>query len=97
MDEIEVLSSVYKRHGGKKNRRNQVAKIRKVFEYAKIEHQIKSVHQLGSKQIVSFYKANEKLSEKTMYAYWLALKELYNWLNRSGEPPKPKEIQEAKS
>lgn len=89
-DEIEVLSRRYKAHGGKKNRKQQVKKIRRVYEFAKNKFKTRSVYELGWKQIVDFYRANQHLSERTLYAYWLALKQLYKWMERQGEPPKPR-------
>lgn len=88
-DEIDSMASLYKRHGGKKNRSEQVAKIRRVLSHAKNKYQTKSVHEMGARQIISFWKENRSLSDRTLYAYWLALRELYSWLNRTGTPPKP--------
>ncbi|QCU89777.1 hypothetical protein [Thiomicrorhabdus sediminis] len=88
-DEIEILSKRYKSHGGKKNRRQQVKKIRRVFEFAKANHKTRSVYELGRKQIIDFYRHNRDLSDKTLYAYWLALKQLYQFMGRLEEPPKP--------
>ncbi|MBD3612552.1 MAG: hypothetical protein HUJ13_09125 [Hydrogenovibrio crunogenus] len=89
-DEIELLSRCYKSHGGKKNRRQQVKKVRRVFKFANNKYQTPSVYSIGKKQIISFYHENCHLSDQTLYAYWLALKQLYKWMNRSGEPPKPR-------
>ncbi len=88
-DDIEILAKRYKNHGGKKNRKQQVRKIRRVFAHAKINSGTRSIYELGKKQIIDFYKQNRHLSDPTLYSYWLAVCELYRWLGRPGEPPPP--------
>jgi hypothetical protein len=34
------------------------------------------------------------LADSTAYAYWLALRELWGWLGREGEPPRPRAAKE---
>jgi len=41
-------------------------------------------------QLGRFWKANRHLADSTAYAYWLALRELWRWLERTGEPPRPR-------
>lgn len=86
MDALEKIMSDYKRHGSKSNRKEQVEKIRNFFEFTGLVHpqQIKNAH------VIKFYKhlRAKNRSERTVYYYFLALKQLFSLLGRS-EPPKP--------
>jgi site-specific recombinase XerD len=86
MDALEKIMSDYKRHGSKSNRKEQVEKIRNFLEFNGLVHpkQIKNAH------VIKFYKhlRAKNRSERTIYYYFLALKQLFSLLGRS-EPPKP--------
>ena len=87
-DEVDVLLRLYARKGGHKHRRAQIAKIRRVMDFAKLRFGISSVHQLGHAQIASFYRSHD-FSERTLYDYDRALKKLYTALGRTSPPPVP--------
>jgi hypothetical protein len=86
MNKTDRLLSLYSRKGGKKNRKEQVTRIKSVLCHPKIS----DPYQLGNKQIIAFYKylREKKTSERTMYYYYLAICVLYDLLGRK-EPPKP--------
>lgn len=86
MDALEKIMSNYKRHGSKSNRREQVEKLRNVLEF----NGLTNPHQLKNHHVIKFYKhlkANNR-SERTIYYYFLALKQLFSAMGRT-EPPKP--------
>lgn len=87
MDRIEILARKYKKHGGKKSRRNQVQKIRKFLAFTGLPPA--RVNEVGRRQIIRFFKAHSDYSDRTLYDYWLAFKHLYTWLGRAEIPPKP--------
>ena len=37
---------------------------------------------------MSFWNANDKMADSTAYRYWLAIAELWTWLDKHGHPPK---------
>jgi hypothetical protein len=53
--------------------------------------------QIGKRHVIDFWKAHRHLADSTAYAYWLALRELWGWLSREGEPPRPRLISELTS
>jgi hypothetical protein len=86
MNKTDRLLSLYGRKGGKKNRAEQVTRIKAVLSYAKIS----DPYQLGNKHVIDFYKylREKKTAPRTIYYYYLAICVLYELLGRS-EPPKP--------
>jgi hypothetical protein len=79
----------YVRRGGKHNRQKQVALIVDFLEYTDSHEKITSLHRLGTRHVVNFWKAHRNLSEKTAYDYWLGICKLWEWLGKPGKPPKP--------
>jgi hypothetical protein len=84
MDALEKLMSGYKRHGGKSNRAEQVAKIRTAMQWLGITHPKQFTNHL----VIKFYKhlRNEKRADKTIYNYYLSFKQLYQVLGRESVP-----------
>ena len=96
-DQIRPWSHGYLRHGGKRNRRQQVRRLLAFLNWVESRERLTGLDQLGKRQIVNFWKAHRSLSQRTQYGYWLALRELWRWLERSGEPPRPFVPSEPKS
>jgi hypothetical protein len=84
---LDRQMSSYKRHGGKRWRHEQVGKIKSVLDFAGV----KDLEQLGSKQIIAFYKSMREngKSVKTQQAYFYALAAAYREIGRLKEPPRP--------
>ncbi len=76
--------NLYAAKGGKKSRRNTVARIERFIEYSKCRPE-----QVGKRHVYEFFEGNA-LSETTARDYWYALKHLWEMLGRDGEPPKPR-------
>ena len=95
--EVEKLTSVYVRKGGKGNRLQQ---RKRMLEFARHAAAMgaNSMGQVGRGHVTSFWKARAGLADATLYGYWLAIGELFGLAGKSGEPPKPftKEIKEAR-
>lgn len=83
---LERIMNSYKRHGGKKNRREQVGKIRAACAFLEVDP-----HNLGKNQINRFYEhlraSNRSL--KTINNYYYAFAALYQELGRKSKPPRP--------
>ncbi len=91
VDQIKHFSHAYVRKGGKTNRKQQVKRLIYVVSWISIHYpQINRLEQIGKNQIIQFWKNHRSLSSSTAYGYWLAVKRLWNWLDRHSEPPKPK-------
>lgn len=89
-DQVRRLAHGYVRHGSKLNRRQQVGRLVAVVEWIVAHERLTGLDQIGKRQVVDFWKAHRHLADSTAYAYWLALRELWGWLGRPGEPPRPR-------
>lgn len=82
---------LYLRTGGKKNRRNQAEKM-KYFckDVQKNNPQIKSLGQIGRRQVSEFWIRHNHLSASTQMAYYYAVRYIWNEiLDRLSNPPQP--------
>jgi hypothetical protein len=89
-DQVRRLAHGYARHGAKANRRQQVGRAVAVVEWVAARERLTGLDQIGKRHVVDFWKAHRHLADSTAYAYWLALRELWGWLGRPGEPPRPR-------
>ena len=95
--QIKELTYGYVRKGSKENRRRQVKKMEIVIRWIESNEKLGGLDQLGKRQIVTFWRAHENLSEKTRYNYWLALCALFELMRRTDTPPKPFSVSDNKS
>lgn len=79
----------YVRHGGKKNRRQQIQRLVNACEWIAVHHRISRIEQIGKRQIIDFYRHHRQLAPATLMGYFYAFAELWRWLDRPGEPPRP--------
>jgi hypothetical protein len=86
ISKTDRLLSLYSRKGGKKNRAEQVTRIKAVLRHAHVS----DPYQLGNKHVIDFYKylRSKNTSERTIYYYYLSIINLYKILGRS-KPPEP--------
>ena len=87
--ELKAHTHDYVRRGGKENRRKQVSRIIKFLRFTDSNEKITSLHRLGKRHVIEFWKANRDLSDKTANDYWLGICELWEWIGKPDEPPKP--------
>lgn len=95
--QIEALAdeSGYLRHGGKGNRRKQLKRLVTAVTWIIDQHaDMKSVHQIGRGQIIDYYREldRQRRAYKTKMDYFRTFCLLWAWLDRTGEPPRPKNI-----
>jgi hypothetical protein len=88
-EELKSYTHDYVRRGGKQNRRKQVSLIVDFLEYTAAQERVTSLHRIGARQVIRFWKAHRELSENTAYDYWLGLCKLWEWTGKPGKPPKP--------
>lgn len=86
----EVYFRNYVRGGGKDNRKKQVSRIIKFLDWVESTQKVISLHSLGKRHVVNFWKAHRELSEATANKYWLGISKLWEWLGKHEEPPKRK-------
>lgn len=91
-DQIRRKAHVYAAHGGKTNRRQQIARIIIVASWIQDNFSLTRLEQIGKRQIIEFWKAHRGMAPGTAYGYWLALQELWRWLGRGGVPPAPRNL-----
>ena len=89
-EQARRLAHGYVRHGAKANRRQQLGRAVAVVEWVAARERLTGLDQIGKRHVVDFWKAHRHLAGSTAYAYWLALRELWRWLGREGEPPRPR-------
>lgn len=89
-DQVRRLAHGYVRHGSKANRRQQVGRMVAVVEWIASRERLTGLDQIGKGQVINFWKAHRNMADSTAYAYWLALRELWGFLKRKGEPPRPR-------
>lgn len=80
----------YNRQGGKANRRQQIKRAGFICDWVQRHCQIHHLGQLGSHQIVKFWKAHTELADSTKYGYWLAICALWRYSGKAGEPARPR-------
>jgi hypothetical protein len=88
-EELKAYTHDYVRRGGKQNRRKQVSLIVDFLEYTDAQERVTSLHRIGARHAINFWKSHRELSEKTAYDYWLGLCKLWEWTGKPGKPPKP--------
>ncbi|WP_036250261.1 helix-turn-helix transcriptional regulator [Methylobacter sp. BBA5.1] len=87
--ELESYTHDYVRRGGKQNRRKQVSLIINFLEFTDAQEGLTSLHRLGKRHVINFWKAHRDMPEKSAYDYWLGLCQLWSWLGKSEKPPRP--------
>lgn len=87
-EEVYALSHGYVSKGGKKNRNQQRKRMLAFAKFAQSKG-VKSMGQLGRRQVRQYWKANIDLSDPTLYAHWLAICEVWRLLGKPEAPPEP--------
>jgi hypothetical protein len=87
--ELESYTHDYVRRGGKQNRRKQVSLIVNILEFIDAQEKLTSLHRLGKRHVINFWKAHRDMPEKSAYDHWLGLCQLWSWLGKSEKPPRP--------
>lgn len=89
-DQVRRRAHVYVAHGGKRNRRQQVDRLVILANWIQAHFRVTGLDQIGKRQVIAFWKAHRDMAPATAYAYWLAIKVLWQWLGRSEDPPPPR-------
>lgn len=87
--EILKLTRAYIAHGVKDNRRQQVKRMITACAWIVQRHNVGSIHEIGQKHIVDFYRHHRQFGESTIKGYFYAFRSLYRILGRAGDPPRP--------
>lgn len=87
--ELKNGTNLYKRTGGKKNRREQVRNMERFVSWLKVNHpEIKSLGQLGRKHVAHFWRDNEERSESYKRNYFYSINFIWKEiLHRASKPP----------
>ncbi len=80
----------YVRSGGKQNRKKQVSRITEFLDWAEANEKVRSLHGLGKRHVINFWKANRLFSAETAYKYWLGIRQLWVWIGKHDLPPEPR-------
>ncbi|MGZ8239685.1 MAG: helix-turn-helix domain-containing protein [Methylobacter sp.] len=79
----------YVRGGGKSNRKTQVSRIIGFLDWVESTEQVISLHGLGKRHVINFWKSHRHLSDATLHKYWLGICQLWLWLEKNEYPPEP--------
>ncbi|MFA6051774.1 MAG: helix-turn-helix transcriptional regulator [Methylobacter sp.] len=80
----------YVRGGGKENRKKQVSRIIEFLDWVEAYENPTSLHRLGKRHVIAFWKSHRDFSEETAYKYWLGIAKLWQWIEKHEEPPAPR-------
>jgi len=83
----------YVRGGGKENRKKQVSRIVEFLDWVESTEKVISLHCLGKRHVIGFWKAHRHFSDETAYKYWLGIAKLWQWIGKHEEPPEPHKVQ----
>jgi hypothetical protein len=89
VSELQAHTHDYVRRGGKQNRKKQVSLIMDFLEYTDSTEKLTSLHRLGKRHVINFWKSHRNMSEKVAYDYWLGICKLWVWIDKPDKPPKP--------
>ena len=89
--QINELSAVYRRHGGKKSRKKQLENLITDCEEIARKFPINSVHQIGQKHVkwIDRYLRLSGYANKTRMDHHYGFCKLWELLGRKGEPDRP--------
>lgn len=86
-------ADTYLRHGGKTSRRATVRRlIAIVQDIQQHEPGARRPEQIGKAHVHRYYERHEHLASSTIRDHYYALALLWEWLGRSGSPPKPERL-----
>lgn len=88
--QIRRLAHSYVRHGGKRNRRQQVGRLVAACTWIAANHGLNKIDQIGKRQVIDFYRHHREMANGTLMGYFYAFAELWEWLGRQGDPPRPR-------
>jgi len=94
-EELQSHTHDYVRRGGKQNRKKQVSLIIDFLEYTDSTEKLTSLHRLGKRHVINFWKSHRNMSEKVSYDYWLGICKLWVWIDKPEKPPKPNNFVES--
>ena len=83
----------YVRGGGKENRKKQVSRFVEFLDWVESTEKVITLHSLGKRHVIGFWKAHRHFSEETAYKYWLGIAKLWQWIGKHEEPPAPHKSQ----
>jgi DNA-binding XRE family transcriptional regulator len=89
VSELQSHTHDYVRLSGKLNRKKQVSLIIDFLEYTDSTEKLTSLHRLGKRHVINFWKSHRNLSDKVAYDYWLGICKLWLWIDKPDKPPKP--------
>jgi hypothetical protein len=95
VEELQTHTHDYVRRGGKQNRKKQVSLIMDFLEYTDSTEKLSSLHRLGKRHVINFWKSHRNMSEKVSYDYWLGICKLWVWIDKPEKPPKPNNFVES--
>ena len=87
--EIRALTHNFVRHGGKTNRRKQRERMLAFGAFA-AQMGARAMGEVGKKHVIAFYKSHREQADRTKYAYFLAIRELWKLAGKPSVPPSPR-------
>ena len=79
----------YLKRGSKAYRREKFSRLSEFLNWVETEKKVKGLGQIGTKHIIDFWRSHRDYSDNTKHKYWLAIKDMWDFLDFAGVPPKP--------
>lgn len=90
---VKMRADMYVRHGGKTSRRATVRRLIAVLrDIQRHEQGVNTPAVVGRAHIHRYYARHQHLAPSTMRDHYYAIRLLWDWLERPGQPPKPKSL-----
>ena len=89
--EVELVTREYVRKGGKRNRRQQRARMLAFASFCGEQGQ-NSLGQIGKAHVIGYWQATQHLSDATRYSHWRALVTLWRLTEKAEQPPTPNKL-----
>jgi len=89
---LRALAGPYLRHGAKEHRRKRLRQLERAVRATTTVFRNNDLRQIGKRHVHWWYNQlrEQGRSDKTLSAYFYAWELLWEILNRTGTPPRPK-------
>lgn len=89
---VKVRADKFLRHGGKTSRRATIRRLIAILNDIQRHERVNSPEVVGRAHVHRYYERHSHLAVSTQRDHYYAVKLLWQWLERTGQPPKPKSL-----
>ena len=90
---VKDRADKFLRHGGKTSRRATIRRLTAIIQdIQQHEPGVRKPEWVGRAHVHRYYERHSHLAVSTQRDHYYAVKLLWQWLKRTGQPPKPKSL-----